>query len=91
MITELFLSAIFAAVEFMGGLLPSIETPTWIADISDGVATVTGAMAPLGVWLPFGAAGNALVLVIAAVVVAVVVKLVRIVASFLTAGGGSAA
>lgn len=91
MIVEGFLTVLAEVIGFIGGLFPAIDAPAFLGSITSGVNTVVGHMAPLGVWLPFGAAGTAVQFVIAAAGVALVVKLIRVVASFFTAGGGSAA
>ena len=91
MIVDLIVTALAGIVTFVGDLFPTINAPGWLSGLAGQVSLVTDNMAGLGQWVPFGAAGQATVLVLAAVVVAVAVKLIRIVASFFTAGGGSAA
>lgn len=91
MIVELIITALVALVSFIGSLFPTISLPGWFTSLVGHVEFVAGYMSGLGQWIPFGPAGNALAFVLVAVGVAVIVKLVRIVASFITAGGGSAA
>lgn len=91
MILEAIITAVVAVLSALGDLFPEMDTPAFIGSISSQISSVTGQMAPLGNWVPFGAAGTALQLVLAAIAIAIVVKVVRIIASFLTAGGGSAA
>lgn len=90
MIFEGIINAVAGIVSFIAGLMPEFDTPAWLTTIAAKIDLVVANMAPLGVWLPFGAAGTAVTLVLAAVAVAVIIKLVRIIASFLTLGGGAA-
>lgn len=91
MIIEALISMLAALVSFIGSLFPDIETPGWMTSIAGHVSTVTGLMAPLGNWVPFGAAGNAVALVLVAIGAAAAVRLIRVLVSLFTGGGGSAA
>ena len=91
MIVDLIVTALAGIVTFVGNLMPTINAPGWVSGLSAKVAVVTENMAALGNWVPFGAAGQATALVLASILVALTIKLIRIVASFFTAGGGSAA
>jgi hypothetical protein len=91
MIVEAFLGLLFGLFSFVGDLMPEMEVPAFVGSIAGLVGTITGAMAPLGMWIPFGAAGTATTAVLVAIGVAVAVKIVRIVLSLFTGGGGSAA
>jgi hypothetical protein len=59
--------------------------------IATGLGTVFGYAAGFGAWVPWSAIGPAVLVVTAVFLVAGVIRLVRIVASFLSFGGGSAA
>jgi hypothetical protein len=91
-IVELIVQAVAGLVVFIVGLFPTVPPAGWLTNgITDAVAMVGPHLAGFGAWVPFTAAGQAVGFVVAALAVAVLVKLVRIVASFFTAGGGSAA
>lgn len=91
MIFEAIVDVLATFFEWVGGLLPEIDVPSWIGTIASSLATVTGFMAPLGVWVPFSAAQSATLLVVAAVVVALGTKVIRVLVSLFTGGGGGAA
>jgi hypothetical protein len=90
-ITDMILGAFASVAEFFVSLLPDIAPPTELeSGFTGAVATVMGFVGGFGAWVPFGHAGIALGVVLTVFVVAGGIKLTRIVASFLTAGGGSA-
>lgn len=92
MITEFLIWVVGAFVELVFWALPDLPDPApLLGGVNSGIGQVIGAAGALSFWVPFSATAGALALV--AVVAAVVfgIKLVRIVASFLTGGGGSAA
>jgi len=90
-IFEAIVTAVCGFLSFIGSAMPTIELPAWVSDLAGLVSQISGWAAPLGNWLPFGAMGTALQFVLVCLVIAFLVKLVRIIASFMTAGGGSAA
>jgi hypothetical protein len=59
--------------------------------VQQGIGTVLGYATGFGHWIPWNVVGPALALCIAGMVTAGGIRLVRIIASFLTLGGGSAA
>ena len=91
MIVEWFLGVAVSLFHSLMGALPVATVPAWLSDSSGAMATVFSAAGSMGVW--FNA--QLLIVVLGAVLalwlVGFSIKLVRIVASFLTAGGGSAA
>lgn len=91
MIVEAIVSVLAGLVSFVGGLMPEIAVPGFVGSLVGLVGTITGYMAPLGYWIPFGPAGTATGFVLVALAVSLVVRLVRVIASFLTGGGGGAA
>jgi hypothetical protein len=91
MITDAIISALAALLSWVGGLFPTITLP---AGLTEGLATFGTYAAKyweLGHILPVGAMAAGFGLVVLASAVALAIKVIRIVASFLTAGGGSAA
>lgn len=91
MIWEPLLALAFAILRGIVGLLPTDDPPEWLDDGAGYVSTVLAKGAGLGAWIPFQLAGTVLAAVLACVAIGFTIKLVRIVASFFTAGGGSAA
>lgn len=91
MITDKLLGLFAALARFVVGLFPDLPVPEWLTGaVPEGIRTVTGWASSLGAWIPGEAVAGALSLVGAALAAAVAVKLARIAASFLSAGGGSA-
>jgi hypothetical protein len=91
MITELILGWLTGVVVWLIGLLPEWALPRIFADLLGWVNLVTDNMDPLGEWIAFDVSVTAIGFVIASALVAASVKGIRILASFFTAGGGSAA
>ncbi len=91
MIVELIVGLIAGLLEFIGGLFGSWSMPAWWSEVDNSLDFISDQAAGFGQWIPFSAVVQALNLVVVAVGLALVIKLVRIVASFFTAGGGSAA
>ena len=96
MILDLILSWVSHVVAWVLTLMPTFTLPRYLTGTGTNTmaGTITGAVSSLwslNAWFPtdqvFAAAG----VVLAALTAAVGVRVVRIVASFLTAGGGSAA
>lgn len=91
MITEKILGLGGWIVAQILGALPSIPVPGW-ARSSDGLlGQVFGLAGSLGAWVPLGVLGTVLAGLLTIHLAGFGLKLARIVASFLTAGGGSAA
>jgi hypothetical protein len=78
-------------LSFIGGLFPTVDTSGFVGSVSGAIGSVTGAMAPLGNWIPFSAAAQACGLVLTAIAAALAIKLLRVILSLFTGGGGGAA
>lgn len=91
MITAAIMSLMTWLVKTAASLIDLPRVPDFFGELAGYAATVGGYVASTGAWFPWGL----LVAVIAAygvcLLAGLAVKLARIVASFLTAGGGSAA
>lgn len=91
MVTEAIMDLLAGFVETLLGALPEFEVPDWLATASGMATEIAGYGAGLGVWVParliVAVAGTLLVVWL----IGFGIKLTRIVASFLTFGGGSAA
>lgn len=92
MITEFFLWLLGSIAKLVLTLFPAGPDPApALGGATSGIGQIFGWAAGLGNWVPWSAIGPALGVVVLVLAAAGVVKLVRIVASFLTLGGGSAA
>lgn len=72
-------------------LLPVLTLPGWASSATSGVGSIMGIASSMGAWIPLTLTVTVAIAVLAAYGIAFGIKLARIVASFLTAGGGSAA
>lgn len=90
MIFELVVDAIVSLVTAVVGLLPDSPPPGWLSNLAGNVETLVGLTAGLGAWAPIGLMFTVSAAVVACMVIGFVVKVVRIVASFITLGGGAA-
>lgn len=90
MITEWFMRLGAFLVDALMGALPDLDPPSWIGGGASSVATVMSNARSLGAWVPIEIFAVVVGAVLACLVVGVGIKVTRIVASFLTVGGGSA-
>lgn len=91
MITEAIMNVFFSFTELLVSLVPSSDPPSWLSDGSGALAEIWGYGHGLGAWLPWSLIGVVFPVVIACIGLGLLIKLTRIVLSFLTLGGGSAA
>lgn len=90
MIIEWFLTLIASAWEGLCAALPAVPVPSWIASGSGSVSSILSMAAGLGAWVPIQLFGVVILAVVACLVAGVGIKIARIVASFVTLGGGAA-
>lgn len=91
MIFEAIIDVFVGFVKFVIGLFPTSNPPGWFSSTSESLSTVWSYGAGLGAWIPWGIVGSVVTAVLSCVVIGLTIKLARIVASFFTMGGGSAA
>lgn len=91
MITGALLEAGAWLLHVLLSALPVVTVPDWLASISGAMSLVFQAAGSMGVWFPAGLLVTVLMAVLSLWLVGFAIKIVRIVASFFTAGGGSAA
>jgi hypothetical protein len=72
------------------GLLPTITAPSWLTDNNGAMTTVFTDAGLMGVWFPSTLLISALLGLLVILATGFGIKVVRVVASFFTAGGGSA-
>lgn len=91
MITEAIVSVFAAVAGFIVGLFPTWSPPAWLTTtVPDLIGQASDWIVGVNAWVPFDHVATVLGFVVLVLATAVAVRLVRIVASFLTAGGGSA-
>lgn len=91
MVTQLVLDWWASAIAFIGGLISLPPVPSFLADLPGYVSTAASYVASTGVWIPWALMGTVIGVWAVCLAAGLAVKVVRIVASFLTLGGGSAA
>lgn len=96
MITDRVLSVVLSPIYWLLGAFPDVSWPLWFAasgsgSVAERAAVWGSSVGLLGGWFPVAEFFDAGSLVLVCIGVAVAIKLVRIVVSLLTAGGGSAA
>ena len=91
MVTDAILNLFSTIIGSLLGALPTITVPGWLSSASGFASTIAGYGSGLGVWIPAGLIMTVAGALLLAWLAGFGVKLARIVASFLTLGGGSAA
>jgi hypothetical protein len=95
MLIELIVKALMAIPRAVLGLIPDVTIPAYLTGTGPGtlagtVSDLVASLAGINPWLPLAQLVAAAGLVLASMICAGVVKLVRIVSSYVTLGGGSA-
>lgn len=91
MVTEALINLVAGFWAFWLSQLPDVgEVPEWVDSIGAGAGQVGAWLGQFDSWLPTGMVAAVFSTIVGVWIVGVVIKLVRIVASFLTAGGGAA-
>ena len=91
MIVQWFMTALQAVFDKIFSVMPVMDPPAWFTGAGAAIGSLFGAAASMGVWIPIPLALNVMAVLFTAMFGGAIIKLARIVASFLTAGGGSAA
>lgn len=91
MITTAILSWLAGLFSALLSWLPAPSVPSWVSGITTAVSTVVTYMASMSAWFPVGLLRTILLAWAAAYLVAVAVRLARLVVSLFTGGGGSVA
>ena len=91
MIVELIVKAVAALARGLAALLGDLPAPAFLSTALDSVGDLLSNFGGLGAWVPWGFVGDVFTAVMAAMVIGFGIKVVRIVLSLFTAGGGSAA
>lgn len=91
MITETIVRALATLLAWVGEHLPTVTLPAGLTEALSTLGQYAAQYWQLGHVLPVATMATAFAFFVAASAIALGIKVVRIVASFLTAGGGSAA
>ncbi|WP_448060801.1 hypothetical protein [Cellulomonas hominis] len=89
MITDAILTFVAWLVETVVGWLPTVPVPSWLGDGSGSLGSILAQMGQLSVWLPVAFGIQVLIAVLACVIAGFGIKIVRSIASYFLAGGGS--
>lgn len=89
MVTDALLSFVAWLVETVLGWLPVIEPPEWLGNVSEGLSSIVAAASSMSAWLPVELGFGIAAAVLACILAGLTIKLVRSVASYFLAGGGS--
>ena len=90
MITDWILSAGASLIHWLFSVLPTITAPTWLTSNNSAMSTVFADAGSMGVWFPSTLLIEVLTGLLVILGVGFGIKIARMVASFFTAGGGSA-
>jgi hypothetical protein len=90
-ITQWLIQAVSWFWEWVCSWLPAPEVPAWLASAGPTIQGFVSKIGGLGAFLPFSVLGAVLGLLLLLMVASLAIKVVRIIASFFTMGGGSAA
>jgi len=91
MIVKWFADFIAFLWEGMMDAIPDIPVPSWFTGSDSWFSTLFQEAGSMSVWVNFGLARTVGTILIGCIALSAAIKLGRILASFLTAGGGSAA
>lgn len=90
MITELLVRALTGLVRGVLAVLPDDAPPSWFLDAGNQWSNLMNQVSGLSYWLPVTLAVQVTAAILGCVVIGFTIKVVRLVASYFTAGGGSA-
>jgi len=90
MIGEALIRFFTSFVNFFIDLLPTTDAPSWLTSASSYLTVVWSYGAGLGAWIPWPIVGTVVASVLVCVGIGFAIKVARIVASFMTLGGGGA-
>ena len=91
MITRTIIQLLGGLVAWLVTIMPAPTMPSWYAPIPGFLASVGSAVSQFSYWLPVSLISTMLIFVTGARIFPVVIRIVRVVVSLFTGGGGSAA
>jgi len=90
-IIEWLAQVVAAIAEFIAGLFGDLQAPGWLQSAGDTWQSIMGQAAGLDPWIPWSVLSAVVTSLLACVVIGFGIKVVRMVLSLFTGGGGSAA
>lgn len=91
MIVEAFISILVGIADGIFALLGNSAAPSWLTGVGGQLASLVDMSASLGSWVPWPVIAASVAAVGGAYLVSLTVKVVRMLISLFTGGGGSAA
>lgn len=91
MIFEAFVDLFFGLADLILSALGNLEAPAWLVGLAGQMDQLVSAGASLGVWVPWPALAACIASVLACFAISFAVRIVRVLLSLVTGGGGSAA
>ncbi len=91
MIVQWFMTAVQSVFNKVFDIMPAMDPPSWFTGAGVALGNLFSGAASMGVWVPIPLALVVMQVLFMAMMGGAIIKLFRIIASFLTAGGGSAA
>lgn len=89
MITEALVKTFGDMLLFFLGEVDPVELPSWVGQIGTFTGQIFGAAGSMGVWFNWSLLGVVVGGIIAVNIASFAIQLIRIVASYLTLGGGA--
>ena len=89
MVTDAVVGVLATVAAWIVGLLPTWDPPGWVGDIGSGFEVAFRYASTMGAWLPVKLGFTVAAAVLLALTVGFGIKLVRSIASYFLAGGGS--
>lgn len=91
MIVNLLVDVICGLASLIGNAMGSLPAPGWLASVSDTVNGWLSSVSGFGVWVPWALMRTVVLSVLGCFTASLLVRLIRIIISLVTGGGGSAA
>ncbi len=90
MITQWLLDALVTVFSWLCSNFPTFTVPDFLSSVQSGIASINGDISGMDAWIPLSDAVAVTLAVVGVFAAALAIKVLRIVASFLTLGGGGA-
>lgn len=90
MIFDAIIAVFVGLLKAIAALIPKADVPAWFTSASGTLSDWLGYASSVGVWVPIPLMLTVMSAILVSIVTGFVIRLVRVIASFFTAGGGSA-
>lgn len=91
MVTNFLINTLAGLVQWVIGLFPTFSTPGFFSQAASAISSIGTQVSSVGAWLPIGLIGAVVTAWAVTFAAGVAIKVIRIIASYFTLGGGSAA